>query len=239
MRTFLLFTLEAPLAGLGDVAVGERRYGAERPARSAMLGLVAAALGIERRDEAAHAALGEGYGCAVRVDRPGRLLEDYHTTQVPPARRGRRFTSRRAELRANDLETILSLRDYRTDARYTVALWERDAPPHSLAELGNALRRPTFNLYFGRKACPLGRPPAPQLIEAASLADAFDRFEDPLVPCGPSTVHADLDARDFLGEGLREDREVRRRDALVSRSRWQFGLRDELVAEPVPRGSPS
>lgn len=236
MRTFLLFILEAPVAALGDVAVGERRYGAERPARSAILGLVAAALGIERRDESAHAALGQGYGCAVRIDRPGRLLEDYHTTQVPPARRGRRFATRRDELRVRDLETILSVRDYRTDAGHTVALWERDAAPHPLAELADALRRPAFTLYFGRKACPLGRPPAPQLVEAESLAGALDRFEDPLSPGGTGTVHADLDARAFLGEGLREDREMRRRDALVSRSRWQFGLRDELVAEPVQQG---
>ena len=93
------------------MAVGERRYGAERPARSAVFGLVAAALGIERRDERTHAALSEGYGCAIQVNRPGRLLEEYHTTQVPPARRGHRFGSRRGELLARDLETILSLRD--------------------------------------------------------------------------------------------------------------------------------
>ena len=126
MRDFLLFTLYAPLAALGEVAVGERRVSAARPARSAILGLLAAALGIERRDEAAHAALQEGYG----------------------------------ELAEPRLETILSLREYRADARHTVAIWTADDPPQPLAVLAEALRRPRITLYFGRKACPLGLPGA-------------------------------------------------------------------------------
>ena len=42
MPAFLLFSLWAPLAAMGDVAVGERRTGLERPGKSAVLGLVAA-----------------------------------------------------------------------------------------------------------------------------------------------------------------------------------------------------
>ena len=130
MRDFLLFTLWGPLAAAGEVAVGERRTGWDRPGRSAVLGLVAAALGIERQDEAAQTALDAGYGYAVRVEAEGVLLEDYHTAQVPPARKGRRWPTRRAELAEPGLETILSLRDYRADARHTVALWAREEPPH-------------------------------------------------------------------------------------------------------------
>ena len=167
MRDFLLFTLYAPLAALGEVAVGERRVSAARPARSAILGLLAAALGIERRDEAAHAALQEGYGVAVRVETEGALLQDYHTAQVPPAKKGRRWPTRRAELAEPRLETILSLREYRADARHTVALWTADDPPQPLAVLAEALRRPRFTLYLGRKACPLGLPAAPRIVAAA------------------------------------------------------------------------
>ena len=89
--------LYAPLAAMGDIAVGERRGGFDRPARSAVLGLVAAALGIDRADEEGHAALDRGYRMAQRVRARGTLVEDYHTVQAPPrtARRaGRRGGTR-------------------------------------------------------------------------------------------------------------------------------------------------
>ena len=51
---YLLLTLYAPLGACGEIAVGERRMSWARPGRSAILGLVAAACGVERADEAAH-----------------------------------------------------------------------------------------------------------------------------------------------------------------------------------------
>ena len=178
MRELLLFTLYAPIAAMGEIAVGERRVGAALPARSALLGLIAAALGMERRHEAAHAALDRGYGLAVRIEAEGSLLQDYHTAQVPPAKHGKRWPTRRAELAEPALKTILSLREYRADARQTIAVWSKHDPPHSLPAIAEALRRPRFTLYFGRKACPLGLPPAPRIVVAATLADAFARFDE-------------------------------------------------------------
>ena len=55
---FLVFTLYSPLGSFGEIAVGERRMSWARPGRSAVLGLVAAALGYERTEEAAHQELG-------------------------------------------------------------------------------------------------------------------------------------------------------------------------------------
>ena len=244
MREILLFTLYAPLAALGEVAVGERRVSSARPGRSAILGLLAAGLGIERRDEAAHAALDRGYGVAVRVEAEGALLQDYHTAQVPPAKKGRRWPTRRAELAEPRLETILSLREYRADARHTVAVWTAHDPPHPLGALAEALRRPRFTLYLGRKACPLGLPSAPRIVAAETLAEAFATFDRDmpgaeralradleLLP-ETGTLYADADVRDWLGQDHTVRRIERRRDAIVSRRRWQFGLRDELVAPP-------
>src|SRR4051794_17544404 len=71
---YLGFVLHAPLASFGAVAVGERRPGWDRPGRSALLGMIAAALGIDRSDEAAHLGLERGYGVAVRTDAAGRML---------------------------------------------------------------------------------------------------------------------------------------------------------------------
>lgn len=249
MRSYLLFTLWAPLGAMGEIAVGERRTGFDRPGKSAVLGLVAAALGIERREEEAHAALARGYGLALRVEAAGAILLDYHTAQVPPARKERRWATRRAELAEPGLGTVLSRREYREEPRHAVALWARDEAPHPLAELAQALRRPRFTLYLGRKSCPLGLPPAPVLVEAASLAAAFAAF-DAARPPEPwwrpgqrpagGRVYVDVDperpgqAEVPLGPGLRPDRVERRRDLPLSRRRWQLGLREELACEAAP-----
>jgi len=150
MTEFLTFVLAAPLAAMGEIAVGERRGSWDRPGRSAVLGLIAAALGLDRQDEQAHSALETGFGLALRVQHVGTLLPDYHTAQVPPARRGRRFATRAAELSAPDLETILSRRDYRTDVLALAALWSRPGACWPLLEIETALRAPFYTPYFGR-----------------------------------------------------------------------------------------
>ncbi|MCX7631283.1 MAG: type I-E CRISPR-associated protein Cas5/CasD [Geminicoccaceae bacterium] len=243
MRAFLIFTLWAPLGAMGEIAVGERRTGFDRPAKSAIAGLLAAALGIERREEERLLALAEGYGMAVRTDTPGDVLYDYHTAQVPSARKGLRWPTRRAELAEKELNTILSKREYREGPWFTVALWARPTAPESLAGLAEALARPRFTLYFGRKACPLGLPPSPMVFEAPDLAAAlaaYDRERPSSIDrlrrriCRPrplGRLHLEADETTLLGERYRPLRIERRRDRLLARRRWQFGLRDELVAE--------
>jgi CRISPR system Cascade subunit CasD len=116
MNDYLLFRLYGPLASWGETAVGEVRPSAAWPGRSAIIGLLAAALGIRRDEEERQRALTASYGMAVCVENRGELLRDYHTTQVPPERRGVLHHTRRDELNADTLHTILSQRDYRTDA---------------------------------------------------------------------------------------------------------------------------
>jgi CRISPR system Cascade subunit CasD len=158
MPSFLTFTLAAPLASFGGIAVGERRASSDRPAKSAILGLVAGALGIEREDNEAHAALAHELFYAVRTENlkvrsPRRLMTDYHTAQTPPQVRNRRFAMRREEAAdKQNLRTILSYREYRSDCSFSVALWPRVSPSRfSLEKLAEALRKPVFVPYVGRK----------------------------------------------------------------------------------------
>ena len=153
MPAYLTFALVAPLASFGGIAVGERRGGWDRPARSAVLGLLGACLGVEREDDAAQAALAADYGLALLCHAPGRLLPDYHTAQMPPALRNRRFATRAEELAAPGLNTVLSRRDYRSGAWHLGALWARgEAPRWSLEQLRDAMARPA------RRVGPAGLP---------------------------------------------------------------------------------
>src|SRR5262249_28567403 len=131
-----------------------------------ILGLIAAGLGLDR----SHTALVDCYGLGLGEITSGRLLFDYHTAQTPPQRKNHRFATRREELVVDDVKTILSVLEYRTDPAYLVTLWRRGAPRRGLATFKEALRRPHFALYFGRKACPLGLPLDPR------VADVF-KFE--------------------------------------------------------------
>lgn len=233
---FLTCVLAAPLGAMGALAVGERRGTWDRPGRSAVLGLVAACLGLERTDEAAHQALEVGYGMALRVEHLGPVLADYHTAQVPPQRRGRLFRTRREELAAADLGTILSRRDYHTDVVVLVALWPRGAAPRwSLEAIAAAMQEPLFAPYLGRRACPLMLPLSPEIApaadpEAALAARAASDRSWQLLPLRPTTNPVvTLDAADARQWGLSYQRVELRRDALASRQRWQFNLREEAV----------
>jgi CRISPR system Cascade subunit CasD len=246
MARYLTFALVAPLAAFGSIAVGERRSSWDRPARSGVLGLVGACLGLDRADDAAQAALAEGYGLALLCHAPGRLLADYHTTQVPSAQRGRRFATRAEELAAPNLNTILSRRDYRSGTWHLGALWPRgEAARWPLEALAEAMERPNYVPYLGRKSCPLGLPLAPCIMEAADSPTALlaRHSQGPEAKLGQSqgstlrTAFADapgetiivLDAADADRNDPRLRRIEIRRDQPRSRRRWQFDLREEAV----------
>ncbi|MBB2203479.1 type I-E CRISPR-associated protein Cas5/CasD [Gluconacetobacter takamatsuzukensis] len=260
MTHFLTFAMVAPVASFGALAVGERREGWDRPARSGVLGLVAACLGLTREDEAAQSALATQYGLALLCHAPGEPMTDYHTTQTAPARRGWRPATRAQELSgpAEGLATILSRRDYRTGAWHLGALWvQADAPCWTLEIIAAAMAAPVFTPSLGRRSCPLGLPLAPVLVSGEAAAEVLmDRYDT-----GPEArlrVHGGsfreqlagrvrarggrpllvLDAADVArqGGGARVLRREVRRDQPISRTRWQFALREEAVLMPGVKG---
>jgi CRISPR system Cascade subunit CasD len=263
MTRFLVFQLYAPLAAMGDITVGERRTSWPRPARSAVFGLLAAALGVEREDAEAHSALEAGYGFGIATLATGRPLRDFHTVQTVPAKGIREIgrTTRRTEVawldRNPDVNPIVSLRDYRTDAFFVVALLPQENVRWSLDELGEALRRPAFTLYFGRRACPLALPLAPSVEEAADMIAAvaaylaglktrngdaaavlgLDRPSRWTVPEGPSSLAVDEDVP--LPSANWPHRVEERRDAVRSRMPpRRFALRRERILMPSPETEP-
>ena len=239
MKEYLIFRLYGPMASWGDIAVGEVRPSYTHPSKSAVLGLIAAALGISRDQETLHRQLADGYGFAVRVDNIGTPLSDYHTAQVPPSGTGRKrlnFATRRDEivtLPREKLKTILSKRDYRMDALATVVLWARASPPHSLEKLAEALQYPGYVLYLGRKSCPLGLPMEAQVVAADTLLEAlsYSKFKDfvefrDLPDSGRPALYWEESAE----AGIQPQHTFERRDIPLSRLRWQFDVRREYHA---------
>lgn len=241
---YLVFQLQAPLAAWGEPAVGEYRGSANHPGESALLGLLAAALGITRDDEAALRALQAGYRFAVGVQAAGTLLRDYHTAQVPSRSdlKGRPHATRADELALprHVLNTILSTRDYRQGSACLVAVQALSPAPHELQALAAALRTPRFVLYLGRKACPLAAPLCPQVVASDSARSAFDQYIG-LIEAGaaphtdrwghpavelPGEVNS-LSWSDGVEAGVAAQLSAPRKDRVIRRSHWQFGDRME------------
>jgi len=249
---YLIFRLYGALASWGEIAVGESRHTATYPGKSAIIGLLGAALGLKRDSEAIQERLQQGYELAVEVISMGQPLRDYHTTQVPDSVGKFNYRTRRDELVLGKerLGTILSSREYRCDMLALVAIKASSDAPYSLADLKAHLLNPKFHLYLGRKSCPLSAPLDPQLVEnKAHYYDVFKAYQHkPILPTHDEEKGG-LSKRDFIWLGQSKDRHYywegqaeefsdnldlisrrqtrTRRDQPLSRKRWQFSSRQE------------
>lgn len=234
MTEHLVFTLCAAMGAMGELAGHERRGSLTWPGRSALIGLVAAAMGIRRGDAAAFAAL-DGLRTAVGVIENGVPLRDYHTVETVPTAAARSPDSRPAAIRraGRRTNTTITLRDYRVGVAYAVAMWpgpDAAAPP-PLEAMRAALHRPVFTLYLGRKSCPLAAPPGARIVTAEGPLAALEQAARP--PFG-------------YGGGLRliasdtsiapEDQVEGRNDLPVDRARWHFGQRKQFLHRPAGQG---
>lgn len=233
---YLIFQLQAPLSAWGETAVGEYRPSTDYPSESALIGLLAAALGIDRSDENQHQELCVGLNFAVGVQRTGRLLRDYQTAQVPGrvSLKNRPHRTRRDELNMSkeELNTILSSRDYRQDAACLVAVQTKPDAAFSVIDLAQAIQQPKFVLYLGRKSCPPSLPLWPQVIEAENVLQAMEAYRGMLAErTGEAVMPVERLAWSAgINAGLQHDLQLVRKDRLISRKRWQFGDRHEFVA---------
>ncbi len=141
----LLLRLAGPMQSWGTRSRFSNRDTGLEPSRSGVVGLLCAALGIPREDDESLKQFAvEKMPMAVRVDREGRLMRDYHTAQEVMRASGK-----------STQETVLSERFYLADADFLVGLGgERPF----LGKLANALAEPRWQLSLGRKAFVPGLP---------------------------------------------------------------------------------
>ncbi|GJL83253.1 MAG: type I-E CRISPR-associated protein Cas5/CasD [marine bacterium B5-7] len=236
MKHYLLLRLYGPMASWGDTAVGDFRPSHSHPSRTAVLGLLAAALGIRRNEEDKLLWLDQMVNVAIRLDLTGEMLRDYHTIQVPPESKKNRYYTRADELNSEKLHTIISQRDYRTDSAASVALYSHENDKTVLEQWQTALRKPALPLYLGRKSCPLALPVDPVIIEADNLKSAFDGYPDCSTQLDALCHHRipKPDSVQYYWEGedagLISQMSYPRHDRLQSRKRWQFSTRIEYYA---------
>ena len=139
----LLLRLAAPLQAWGAEAKFDARQTWREPSKSAVLGLIAGAMGIRREDAERLRKLEERTAFGVRVEQEGTLLRDFHTVKS--------YKSRGAALKNKVDKAYLTERYYLCDAVFLAAI---EAGEPLLHEIDEALRHPAFPLYLGRRSCP-------------------------------------------------------------------------------------
>lgn len=180
----LLLRLEGPLQAWGGRSRWDVRDTQPEPTKSGVIGLLACALGYGRgnaRIEELDRALRFG----VRVEAPGRVLEDYQTvTGFLPTADGRykhsgiAVASSLSKLNQSadiSTSTIVSPRFYLEDAAFLVALTAQEQQHNPLLEqAAGAMQAPRWPLFLGRKACLPTRP----IFD--SFTDTYAGLEDAL-----------------------------------------------------------
>lgn len=249
---FLLFQIYAPLVSWGEIAVGGERQSSRQPSKSAIVGLVSAALGIKREEEERLNALSYSMGVAVQLYSGGFVLKDFHTAQVPRSKSKVVYHTRREELLGLDEKdnAIISYREYRCDALSVVAIYLKKTDlEFSLQSIESALREPEFQLYFGRKSSVPSLPLAPKIVNKPNLKEAFSEYsvEFPIPIKSDAlewmkkiysqyprkTLYDDTGISYFweasIDSGFEELQSVERYDQPTSRKRWQFTSRRECM----------
>jgi CRISPR system Cascade subunit CasD len=177
MADFLILRFDAPMMSFGGVLVDRHGVTLEFPAASMLTGLIANALGYEHKEFDRLDRLQARLRFAVRCDRAGEPLVDYHTVDLGQDFMLEGWTRWGApESRAGGGAgegTHIRLRHYVADAVYTIALAldPADEPP-TLDDVARAIAAPERPLFLGRKCCLPAAPLVAGRIDAPSARDA-------------------------------------------------------------------
>lgn len=139
MKRTLLLRLAGPMQSWGTQSRFSIRDTGLEPSKSGVFGLLCAALGASRDDDATLARLRENLVMGVRVDREGIVKKDFHTAKDVAKASG-----------SGTKETEISDRWYLADADFLVALESDDEM--LLRALNDALARPVWQIFLGRKS---------------------------------------------------------------------------------------
>jgi CRISPR system Cascade subunit CasD len=147
----VLLRLAGPLQSWGTQGRFGIRDTDREPSKSGLLGLVGAALGMSRDDAELLGRL-RSLAIAVRVDREGTPVRDYHTVGGGAFRGKQHGLWSIEERRLVPGLTALTERYYLADASFLVGLGGAD--DQLLDAIARALRDPLWPLYLGRRGCP-------------------------------------------------------------------------------------
>jgi len=182
MTAFLILQLEGVMQAWGEHTFEDFRGTSHIPTRSALLGLLGACLGLDRDDTAQQQALDRSLYFTVRVSqqrlcngqqcRPQRLT-DFHTVEH----------ARKVDIRKSNEFPVVSRREYLYDAHFHLAIEEAEQAVYRLPQLQQAVCKPVYTPYLGRRCCPLTKPLFAAYLTAENAIAALQQWQVNEGPC--------------------------------------------------------
>lgn len=166
MRKFLVLQLRGVMQAWGTHTYEDFRPSSIFPTKSAIIGLVGACMGIERDDIEKRELLNKSISIDIASINPHnvRKIEDFHTI----------LDARKVDGKPRN-DAIISKREYLCDAHFLLFISVQDGSYFSLVEIENAVKKPVFTPFLGRKSCPISEPLFKEYVEAASITSAVEQ----------------------------------------------------------------
>jgi len=149
----LLLHLYGPMQSWADTGFGQLREAGEFPSRSAVIGLVAAAMGIPRANERL-VDIHDSLKTHVASVRTGSILRDFHTVETRVG-----------------FSRTLTLRDYHHDAHFVVLV---TGDSSTVEEAFRGLSEPHYGMFLGRRSCPPALPLIPKVVSGEPFQALVD-----------------------------------------------------------------
>ena len=146
MAELIMLRLEGVLQSWGESSAWDNRGTAAFPTKSAVVGLIACTMGLERGDPEI-LDLSQAVSIGIRADRQGVMMSDYQTVQGMP-----KILNAEKKPRG---DTIVTPRWYLQDASFLVVIQTSEQWRRRIKE---ALENPVWCIYLGRKNCVPSRP---------------------------------------------------------------------------------
>lgn len=132
--TTLVLQFIGPLQSYGTEKTYTKRRSNRYPTKSAVVGIISAAYGYNKNDIRSQRF--NNLIMSVRIDQPGTILTDYHTTIAK--------------------DKYLTFREYLQDAKFTIFLESNDN--QLILEISKKLREPVYAPVLGRRNCVPSQP---------------------------------------------------------------------------------
>ncbi|MDX8395082.1 MAG: type I-E CRISPR-associated protein Cas5/CasD [Mariprofundaceae bacterium] len=206
MKCYLAIKLQGVMQAWGGHTYEDFRHSELIPTRSAVLGMLAACIGIDRGNIEQLESLSASVRMAVRLDSKPQRIMDFHTV----------LDARKVDGKPNP-NPVVSKREYLCDAKYTVLIQSISEAGYSLESIEQAIKAPVYTPFLGRRSCLLSRPLFDEVISAIDFKQAFALIE----PTGGVV---------YSGEKLHEDDALwRMRDDPVYARKRQFATRSIYI----------
>lgn len=166
MKDILVLQLDGAMQSWGTETLEDLRPTNSFPTLSAILGLLGACIGIDRKNVDRKASLAKSVDLAVMATfsekcKVSRII-DFHTV----------MNATKVDGSVNK-HAVLSQREYLCDASFLVAIEETASAEFSLSSIASAIKRPYFTPFLGRRSCPPCKPIFKEIVLGESLESAL------------------------------------------------------------------